>query len=657
MRRVAAMMKLLVWMVGGLAGVAISVPAQQVPDNLVVVGVPPIPQALRADAARYLEFRTASFQGWHPKQRAMLVGTRFADTPQLHWVAQPGGARRQLTFSSEPIRGGAVRPVTGDAILFNQDTGGGELFQLYRFDFKDGRSTRLTDGKSRYTGAHWSHTGRWIAYGSTERNGRDNDICVMNPNDLKSPRRVLEVKGGGWGVEDWSWDDAQLLVSERVSINETWLYRLDVVSGKLTPLFDAKFRAPGATPHASAYGVARFHPDSRFIYWTTDAHSEFLQLFRVEIATGRETLLTSSIPWDVEELALSQDGRRLAISVNESGLSVVYLIDPKSGRIVLKPKLPSGMAGGLSWHAKGRDLGFTLSSANTPGDAYSLDSKTGVLTRWTESEIGGMEASGFAKPELVKLKSFDGLKISGFLYRPDPKRFPGPRPVVIYIHGGPESQSQPTFLGRMNYYMEELGVALLLPNVRGSSGYGKTFLMLDNGFKREDSVKDIGAFIDWLRKDSRFDADRLAVQGGSYGGYMVLACMEHFNDQLRCGIDVVGISNFLTFLKNTQDYRRDLRRVEYGDERDPKMAEFLQRISPTTQVSAIKKPLFVVQGKNDPRVPLTEAEQMTEAIHNQGGTVWYLMAKDEGHGFGKKKNADFQFLASILFFQEHLLKR
>lgn len=619
------------------------------PENLVLEGVPAIPEDVRAGVASYLEFRTAAFYSWHPRERSMLIGTRFAETPQLHWVASPGAARRQMTFSAEPVRGGAFRPRTGDSILYTQDAGGGEFFQLYRYDVKTGRTTLLSDGKSRYTGAHWSHTGRWIAYSSTQRNGKDTDIYVMDPDDPGSARRVLEVKGGGWSVEDWSWDDQQLLVSEGVSINESWIYRVDVKSGKSTPLAASR-------EHPRAYGTALFSHDSKHLYWTTDGQSEFQQLFRVEVATGKAALLSGQIPWDIEGVALSPDGRRLAAVANERGNSTLYLLDARTGRIELKPHLPSGVISGLDWHDNGRDVGFTLSSAQSPSDAYSLDARSGKLTRWTESETGGLDATRFSAPELVETKSFDGLPISGFLYRPDPVRFPGRRPVVMNIHGGPESQSRPVFLGRMNYLINELGLALFLPNVRGSSGYGKTFLTLDNGRKREDSVKDIGSFIDWINRDARLDGERIAVMGGSYGGYMVLASMTHFNDRLRCGIDVVGISHFLTFLKNTQDYRRDLRRVEYGDEREPGMSEFLNGISPITQVTKLRKPLFVVQGKNDPRVPVTEAEQMVKAIRDQGGLVWYLMAKDEGHGFAKKKNADFQWLATVLFFREHLVK-
>lgn len=621
--------------------------AASIPDALVVDGIPPITDGVKASAGRYLDFRTATFLGWHPNKRSMLISTRFGDVPQLHWVAQPMGARKQLTFSPEPIRAGTVRPQSGNFIVYSQDSGGGEFYQLHRYDFADGRSTLLTDGKSRNSGARFSHSGRWLAFSSTQRNGRDNDLYVMNPEDHKSARKVLEVKGGGWQVDDWSWDDQQLLISEHVSINEVWLYRLEVSSGKLSPLFVSK-------DHPAAYGSAVFDRDPRFVYWTTDAMSEFQQLFRVEVPTLKAKALTQGLSWDVEEMELSPDSKRIAVVLNEHGNGRLRILSSSDGRLLMEPKLPEGVLGGLRWHDNGRDLGFTLSSARSANDAYSLDVRNGQLTRWTESETGGLDASRFVEPVLVQVKSFDGLQVSGFVYRPDASRFPGKRPVLVYIHGGPESQSRPMFQGRLNYLVNELGIALLIPNVRGSSGFGKTFLTLDNGFKREDSVKDIGAFLDWIGQDSLLDSQRVSVMGGSYGGYMVLACMTHFNDRLKCGIDVVGISNFLTFLKNTQDYRRDLRRVEYGDERDPKMAEFLAKISPLAHVDKIRKPMFLVQGKNDPRVPLSEAEQMVKALKEQGTTVWYLMAKDEGHGFAKKKNVDFQFLATLEFLKQNL---
>ena len=621
----------------------------QVPDNLVAEGVPAITPTLKADVGRYLEFRAAAFNSWHPTRREMLITTRFADALQLHHVKTPGGARRQLTFTPEPVAGGSFQPKTGKLIVFSQDAGGGEFYQLYRYDPADGQVTLLTDGKSRNSGPRWSRSGREFAYTSTRRNGKDNDVYLMAPADPSSNRQLLELTGGGWSVLDWSPDDARLLLSEYLSINESHLHLADLRTGArelLTPKGGEKV----------AWSHGQFAADGKSLFVTTDKDCEFQRLGRLDLATKKLTPLTANIPWDVESFDLSPNGKTLAFVVNEDGASVLHLMNAASGRELAAPKLPLGVIGGLSWHENNRDLAFTLGSAKSPNDVYSLEARTGQIERWTESETGGLNPQSFVEPQLARLKSFDGLPISALVYRPDAKKFPGPRPVLIYIHGGPESQSRPVFQARNNYYLNELGVAVVHPNVRGSDGYGKKFLTLDNGFLREDSVKDIGALIDWIKQDAGLDGERIAVIGGSYGGYMVLAAMEHFDRQLRCGVDVVGISNFLTFLKNTQDYRRDLRRVEYGDERDPKMAEFLETISPTTNVKKITKPLFVVQGKNDPRVPVTEAEQMVKAIRDHGGQVWYLMAKDEGHGFQKKKNADFQFLSTILFFREHLLK-
>lgn len=621
----------------------------QVPENLVIDGLPPLEDKLKRDTARYLEFRAAALADWHPRRREMLIATRFADTSQLHSVKTPGGARRQLTFFSEPVNGGSFDPDTGEFMVFGQDSGGGEFYQLYRFDFADGQVTMLTDGKSRNVGGPWAHRNGLLAYTSTRRNGRDNDLYVLNVREPQRGRMLAQVSGGGWSVMAWSPDDSQLLVGEYLSINESRLYLCNAATGAMELITPA-------TGEKVSWGAGVFARDGRSLFVTTDKDSEFQRLCRFDLKTRQLTPLSEAIRGDVEGLDLSDDGKLLAFVSNEAGVSKLHLLDARTGKKLRTPALPLGVISGLKWHKNNRDLAFTLSAAKSPNDVYSLEAKTGKIERWTESETGGLNPENFVEPELISIKSFDGLEISGFLYRPDSRKFPDPRPVLISIHGGPEGQTRPGFQARNNYWMNELGVALFYPNVRGSSGYGKTFLQLDNGFKREDTVKDIGAFLDWIGRDARLDAKRVAVYGGSYGGYMSLACMTHFSDRLRCGIDVVGISSFLTFLKNTQDYRRDLRRVEYGDERDPAMAEFLGRISPLSQTERITKPLFVVQGLNDPRVPATESEQMVKAIRARGGKVAYLLAKDEGHGFQKKRNVDFLFASMVAFLKENLLE-
>ncbi len=639
----------------GLAAVlaASIVPAQSgsiVPnENLVVEGIPPVPAAIAEAVRPYTESRSAGFASWNPTRREMLITTRFADTAQVHLVKMPGGARRQLTFFPDRVGGAAFQPARGQSFVFSKDVGGGEFFQLYRDDLATGAVTLLTDGKSRNSGAVWSHDGKWIAYSSTRRNGQDTDLYVQDPSDPKTDRRLAELSGGGWQAVDWSADGKKLLVVEGISVNESYLWLVDAATGVKTLV------TPKGSGEKVSYGSGKFVPAGNAVYTTTDKDAEFQRLVRLDLASGRQTVLTGKVPWDVEDFDVTHDGKRIAYVTDEDGASVIRVLEVDSGKELRVPGLPLGTVGSLQWHENGRDLGFSFSSARSPSDVYSFDVAAGKLDRWTESETGGLNPESFSEPELVRWKSFDGKPISGYLYKPG-ARFPGKRPVIVNIHGGPEGQSRPAYLGRNNYFMNELGLAMIFPNVRGSTGFGKTFSKLDNGTLREDSVKDIGALLDWIRTRPDLDADRVMVTGGSYGGFMTLASAVAYNDRIRCSLDVVGISNFVTFLEKTEAYRRDLRRVEYGDERDPKMREFLQKISPLTSASKITKPLFVVQGANDPRVPRNESGQMVATVRKNGAPVWFLMAKDEGHGFAKKRNQDFQFYAAVQFMQENLLK-
>ena len=639
----------LLLLVGLSAPLAAQAPGVIAPgDNLVIEGIPALPLALRDEVRRYTEFRAASLSDWHPLRREILISTRFGNTPQLHRVASPGAARTQLTFFDEPVNGATYEPTAGRYLVFGRDVGGNEFTQLYRMDLPGGTVTLLTDGASQNGGVRWSSKGDRIAFGSTRRNGADRDLYIMDPLHPEETRMVLQVNGGGTSVQDWSPDDQTLLVEEALSVNQSRLWTVDVATGTRNALIA---ELPGDT---IAYGSARWSRDGKGVYLTTDAGSEFQQLAYLDLATRRRTVLTGAIPWDIAQFALSRDGRQLAFVANEAGTSRLHLLNTVTRRSRRLQTVPLGILGGLEWRAGGRELGFTLSTARTAADAYSVDVVSGQLTRWTESETGGLDTSTLPEPELVRWTSFDGREISGFLYRP-PARFTGARPVMISIHGGPEGQATPGFLGRTNYFVAELGIAVLLPNVRGSTGYGKTFVKLDNGMRREDSVRDIGALLDWIGQRPDLDAARIFVTGGSYGGYMTLAVATTYNDRICCAVDVVGISNFVSFLEHTERYRRDLRRVEYGDERDPAMRAYLESIAPLGRASRITKPLFIVQGGNDPRVPRSEAEQMLRAVQASGSPVWYLLAADEGHGFRKKANVDFQFYATVQFLRQFLV--
>jgi dipeptidyl aminopeptidase/acylaminoacyl peptidase len=617
-------------------------PVAEKPAALVADGIPAVPMAI-VDATRpYMENRSASFAGWNPTDKSMLINTRFANTSQLHVVKGPGMDRSQISFEAEPV-GGSWSP-KGDALVVNKDIGGSEFYQL--FTLKDGRLTLLTDGKSRNSGPTWSKDGRWIAYTSTRRTGADNDIYVMDPHDPKSDRLVAQVKGGGWGVQDFAPDGKTAVVGEYVSVTKSNLHLIDIASGKMTPI--------GDHAKAIAYGGALFAPDGS-LWVTSDEGSDFQRLGTIDLKTGAFTARSPEKKWDVATFDIAEDGSFLVYVVNEAGIDRVRLMDLKSGAVRNVDGLPAGGVGGIEIAPWGT-IGLSLTSAKSPTDAYSIDPKTLAITRWTQSETGGLDPNINVEPEFVEVKSFDKEPVSGFLYRPDAKKFPGKRPLIVNIHGGPEGQSTPGFMGRTNYLINELGIAVFYPNVRGSTGFGKRFVSLDNGpDKREDSVKDIGAFLDVLDKDKRVDPKRIAVTGGSYGGYMCYAAAIRYGDRFKGANCIVAISDFVTFLENTQSYRRDLRRVEYGDERDPAQRAKLKAISPLTSVAKLNIPLMVVTGGNDPRVPASEADQIVKAIRAKGGTAWHLLGQNEGHGFAKKENADYNFWTSLMFWRANLL--
>jgi dipeptidyl aminopeptidase/acylaminoacyl peptidase len=633
-----------------LSSVAFSQNDEIVPnENLVAEGIPKVPSSLAATVDRYNNFRGASLDSWDPIKREMLISTRFADTSQIHLVKMPGGARTQLTFYADRVTGAQYPPTKDDFFVFSKDVGGGEFFQLYRYDVATGDVTLLTDGKSRNTDPVWSYTGDKIAYGSTRRTGNDVDLYVVNPTGPKSDHSLVQLQGGGWSPLDWSPDGQKILALEGISANESYVWLIDASSGEKTLL------TPKGGNVKIAYNGGRFSKDGKGIYIATDKDSEFQRLAYIDLATKQHTYLTNNIPWDVDEFDLSYNGRTIAFVTNEDGFGVLHLFDTSTRKEKPVPSMPKGVISGISWHKNNRDLGFNLSSARSSSDAYSLDVQSGKVERWTFSETGGLNTANFPEPELIHWKSWDGRAISGFLYRPT-TNYTGKRPVIINIHGGPEGQFRPSFAGRWNYYLDELGIAMIAPNVRGSSGYGKTFLALDNGFLREGSYRDINNLLDWIQTQPDLDSNRVLITGGSYGGFMTLAVATNYNGRICCSVDVVGPSNLVTFLEHTSGYRQDLRRVEYGDERDPKMREFLERIAPANNAKNITKPLFVIAGKNDPRVPVSESQQMVNIVRQNGTSVWWLVAKDEGHGFAKKKNQDYLFDATVMFVKEYLLK-
>jgi dipeptidyl aminopeptidase/acylaminoacyl peptidase len=624
--------------------------------QLILQGVPEISPAFVARLNQYQNTRSAGFLGWTEDGNGMYIRTRFGEVPQIHHVPGPGGVRRQLTWFEDPVMQ-VERRDKGRELAFTRDHGGAEFDQIYLFDPITAITTLLSDGKSRNRVIRWSRDGKSLAYQSTQRDGRSNDVWLMDPAHPKSAKLLVKANNGDWwGPADFSEDGKHLLVQQYIKVTDSRIYLLDLKS------LDMRILA-GDAGHPSANRAVGFDGRDKGFYFITNSGGFAAELAWQSLQPGAETeYISSSIPWDVSEFALSDDGRRGAFVTNEGGISQLYLFNAKSRLFSRVDNMPLGVISGLEFHPDNKQLAMNLSTAQTPNDVFVMglgrsprDAKS--LRRWTYSEVGGLDTQTFSEPELVHFPSFDmkgdePRKIPAFVYRPDGE---GQHPVIIYIHGGPEGQYRPSFSSTFQMWIAELGTAVIAPNIRGSTGYDSEFVSLDNGLQREDAVKDIGALLDWVATQPDLDENRVALYGGSYGGYMVLASAVHYSDRLKAGVDVVGISNFVTFLENTEDYRRELRRREYGDERNPEMRVFLDGISPLNNVDRIAVPMLVVQGQNDPRVPVTESEQIVAALRQRKQPVWYIKALNEGHGYDRKENQDVFQQAAILFFQRYLV--
>lgn len=639
--------------------------AQEVvtPDaHLLADGIPAIPKAIADKVSLYTEFRGYGFVGWHPVERSMLVRHREegANLAQIYWLKAPGGKLEKITDFPDHVSAASFAPHHGNYLVYSRDVGGNEATQVFRMDLATRQSTLLSNPEERSAYA-WSRKGDRVLIESvpldkTAQGGTRAQVAttltLVDPLKPDSKTRLAELPGGGWGSFRFTHDDATIAAQQYRTPNDSDVFLMDATTGAREKILP-KDGAP-----AAGYSGFEWSLDNQRLFLTSNQGGEFSELAVYDRRDKSLTMLSHYIPWDIERFTLSADGKRLMAVANANGRDEVHLFDAATGKEVSRPDIAAGSIGGGEWHDTQRStLAFSLNSPQSPGDVYSLDASTGQTERWTvAASAPGVRPESFITPELVQIKSFDGVTVSGWLFLPDATRFPGKRPVLVNFHGGPEGQSTVRFMGRYNYFLNEMGVAVLMPNVRGSTGYGKTYLDLDNGFKRKDSVKDGGAFLTWADSHPRLDARRIAVSGGSYGGYMSLATAVDYSPLIRGAIDVVGISHFVTFLNNTESYRRDLRRVEYGDERDPAMRAFHEKIAPLNNAASITVPLFVVQGKNDPRVPYTEAQQMVAAVRKNGVPVWYLLADNEGHGFRRKANADFEFYATVRFLEKTLIE-
>lgn len=615
-------------------------------DNLETFGIPPVPASLHHEVQPYTGIYGLPLAGWDPVKREVLLKGLSSVTWISNIESPSSPAKITAYIQASGIYDIYFQP-QGKNIAYTRDSDGNEAFQLYLYNVESRAITLLSDGKSRNTEPVWSPSGERITYSSTPTGSQGVNLRVINPFDPKSDRLLVQTTGGYLKAYAWSLDTKQIVYCDFTSNTVSSLWLVDVATG-------AKTRLSPQTTRGELYDYPQFSRDGKGLYVVTDHDSDVRRLAYLDLQTKQFKYLSDQIKWDVDEFQLSPDGKTLAFITNEEGNARLRLLDVATGRERQVPQLLLGLISDLKWHNNSTDLAFNYKSPRTPNDIYSVNVNTGKTDLWARSTTNGVDTQKFSLPELIHWKTFDNRTLSGYLYRP-PAKFSGKRPVIIDIHGGPEEQYRPGFGYEDNYFLNELGVVKIYPNVRGSSGFGRAFLELDNGLKREDAVRDIGALLDWIKTQPDLDADRVLIEGGSYGGFMALSVAVTYSDRIRAAISDSGPSNLATFVERTEGWRRDLQRAEFGDERDPQIRDFMERTAPLHNAQKIKKPLMIIQGQNDPRVPVSESESIVQATKGRI-PVWYLLAKNEGHGFAEQSNRDYRLYSTILFVKDFLLK-
>lgn len=637
--------------------------------------------------AAYTQVRSAAFMGWSPGGIHIL--TRMGPHPQFHHVSAPLADRRQETFFRRRVDQWYANPVPGKRqVLISMDDGGDEAFTLRLLDLASNRILPLACPPGRVTSVLWNDSGTAYLYSHTPSGTDRWDIRLGSPGGRDT---LLLSRGGTWSPMDWSADGSQAVLQKYVSSSESELHILSLPGGEVTRVL------PKDAVQYYDHAVWVRLPETGKtlgLAFTSDRDGGSHRLYLLRAGEEKPVALSPRAPWDVEWVAAGGDRRTLIYSLNEQGVSILHAQRPgvTPMKAVRLPGIPRGIIEGVVFHPSGKEFGFTVNHAAFPGDAFSyrLDQRRAI--RWTESETAGLPREGFREPQLIHYPTFDSVDgarrmIPAWLYLPGPAQprptgpgvgpdgpVPGapgdpvepvdsdnpdsrgagaeraPVPVLVQIHGGPEQQARAGFDPFIQYLTGRLGMAVILPNVRGSSGYGREYLEADDGYLRPGAVRDIGALLDWIGTRPDLDSSRVAVAGRSYGGFMALASLTRYGNRLKGGISTVGITHFPTFLKETSGYRRDLRRMEYGDERDPKMAAFLDSLSPSRHIDKIIQPLLLCHGRNDPRVPFAESARLFEMLKSRRIPVWLLSINNEGHAFRSEpaQLAHYRIMADFL---------
>ena len=601
----------------------------------------------QASFAQYLNVRSAYAPSFDPSGERVAFLMDVTGVPQVWVVDAEGGWPQQLTFFNERVSSVAWAPKDGN-LLFAMDEGGSERHQLYLIDNSSGgRVVPLTNSPEvMHIFGGWSPDGRSIAYASNERHRAHFDIYVHDIDNGQA--RLVYQQDGSNSVAAWSPDGRYLVINHDNTSTYDDLILLDLQSGEtrqLTPEGDL-----------SSYGSVRWDSQGKGLYLTTNREREFQALAYVDVASGEFATLADS-PWDVEASSLSPDGRLLAYIANEAGYSRAFIRDlenqtdtPVKGLPECTLQNPRGSAS-VVWSPDSKRIAFTINGATRNPDIWLYDINSETLRPLTHSDTGGIPKDSFVEPQLIEFSTFDGRKVPAFLYTPEGAKADGTNPIVMHVHGGPEGQERPSFNPIYQFFVQR-GYCVLAPNVRGSSGYGRTYIHLDDVRKRMDSVHDLKYAWQWLVDSGWADSKRIAVMGGSYGGFMTLAAITSYPELWAAAVELYGIANFVSFLENTSSYRRKLRESEYGSQEDD--ADFLREISPIRHVDRITAPLMVLHGATDPRVPISETEQIVEALQAQGKVVEYVRFEDEGHGFIKRNNRVVAYSAIAEFLDKHL---
>jgi dipeptidyl aminopeptidase/acylaminoacyl peptidase len=593
--------------------------------------------------AQYMNIKSCGGGDISPSGDKVLFTSNMPGVAQLFVVSSKGGWPNQITFYEDRVAFGTWSP-DGQWILFGKDIGGSERTQLFLSNPTGDKIIQLTDNyKVIHSFGDWSPDGKKIAFATNERNEAYFDIYVMDLNTRE--KKLAFQKDGNFAVAEWSPDGKTLIIEETVTNTNANLYAFSIATGQ----------APLLTPHEgdAIYSNIRFTPDSKTIYLSSDQDRDFENLAKIDLPNGKLTYLENE-KREISGMTLSENGRFMAYTANLNGYGDLFVKDMQSGKMVNLPKMPKGIVGDASFTKTGDKIAFSFTSAGRPSDVWVFDQTANTISQITSAPLGGIDPTTMVEPALIKYKSHDGLEIPAFFYLPQGAKKDGSLPVIVSVHGGPESQERPSFAKLYQYYLSR-GYAILAPNVRGSAGYGKAYMAMDNIEKRPEALKDLVWGVEYLKTSGYADPRKIAVMGGSYGGYSTLAMLTMYPDLWAAGVDIVGIANFETFLKNTGAWRRKLRESEYGYL--DKNLDFMKSISPIYMVDKITAPLMVIQGANDPRVPQIEADQITEKVKAKGGVVDYLLFPDEGHGLAKIPNQIKAYTAAADFLDKYVKNR